>query len=574
MTAFLIRRVVPIVAAIVLASALLMLVADDRISASGTPDSIADTDDERPWLSASRLPSGIEAVYVAGRIGVTIPAEFETEQSCVVADSAFGEVVAHRPDAPLIPASTLKIATSIAAWKVLGPDFRFSTEVRVPAPPIDGTVSALVLVGGGDPTLTTIEYEEVRNFEGKGRSLTLLDDLADGIVAQGVTHVDGPLIVQDGRHSDERFLSDRWKADYADQGSVGPLGALVLNDGWASFDPRWIRAEDPAMVAGTELARKLADRGVTFTGSVQHDSGYIAGDLLTAIESPPLSEILVDVLSFSDNHAAEQIVRELGATGPTSAATTDQGTAVVMSTLEELGINTAGLILRDGSGLSRDDRLTCRALSEALALAKTPAFDGIIDAMSVPGERGTLSRVQPGAPTDVRAKTGTLQDVASLAAVAAGGSTVVWISNELLDGVSAHDLQDDLTEWLIGLDALTPELDVLAPGEARQTTTTTDPAATMADPTTSTIGQDPAVVTRPAASTPPAPASSAVPLTAPPTPPPAPVATPAPAPTPTVVTPPPTEITQPPVVEPPPVEPPVVEPPVVEPAQAQAQLPG
>ncbi len=561
-TSFLVRRLIPIVAAVVLLSAILMLVADTRLDASGSPDTIADTENERPWFSASRIPDGIEAVYVAGRIGGTLPAKFQGEQTCVVANSAFGEVLAHRPDAPLIPASTLKVATSLAAWKVLGPDYRFSTEVRVPAPPIDGTVSALVLVGGGDPTLTTVEYEAVRDFDDKGRSVTLLDDLADSIVAQGVTTVDGPLVVQDGRHSTERFLSDRWKADYADQGSVGPLGALVVNDGWASFDPRWVRAEDPALVAGNELARKLVDRGVTFTGSIEHDPGFDAGTVLTGIQSPPLRDILVDVLSFSDNHAAEQIVRELAATDATSGATTDQGTAVVIEALQGLGIDTAGAVIRDGSGLSRDDRLTCRLLSQALSVAQTPEFDGFIEAMSVPGERGTLSRVRPDGITDVRAKTGTLQDVSSLAAVAAGGSTAAWISNEPLDGVSAHDLQDELTRWLIGLDKLTPELAVLAPGEP-EPTTTTQPQPVNNPETTTTAATDnpantPTVATTPPAPTPavPAPGATSPPATTPVAPPVSPTPSPE-VPEPTVVTPAPPDVVPPPAGEPPAVAAPV-----------------
>ena len=91
-----------------------------------------------------------------------------------------GEVAAHEPDLPLFPASNQKLLTAMGVLTVLGPDARFTTEVRL-AP--DGN---LVIVAGGDPSLAA-------------RGPHSLDALAAQVRAAGVTEVPGTLAIDDSR---------------------------------------------------------------------------------------------------------------------------------------------------------------------------------------------------------------------------------------------------------------------------------------------------------------------------------------------------------------------------------------
>jgi serine-type D-Ala-D-Ala carboxypeptidase/endopeptidase (penicillin-binding protein 4) len=119
-----------------------------------------------------------------------------------------GEVGAHEPDLPLFPASNQKLLTAMGVLAVLGPDTRFTTEVRL-AP--DGN---LVIVAGGDPSLTT----------GGPHSL---DALAAQVRAAGITAVPGALLVDDSRHDTMRRATG-WQ-DWQFPTYAGPLSAFMVD---------------------------------------------------------------------------------------------------------------------------------------------------------------------------------------------------------------------------------------------------------------------------------------------------------------------------------------------------------
>src|SRR2546421_12302319 len=153
------------------------------------------------------------------------------------------------------------------ALAVLGPDFRYETKLVSDAPPHDGTVGPLWLVGSGDPTLATPEYAAwlKRKPRYELRQATPLAALADGLASAGVHTVTGGIAGDDSRYDRARTVAT-WKPLYVAENEVGPLGALLVNDGFTRYEPPEERAPDPALHAAAELTRLAAGPGIAVAG--------------------------------------------------------------------------------------------------------------------------------------------------------------------------------------------------------------------------------------------------------------------------------------------------------------------
>ena len=336
--------------------------------------------------------------------------------ACLIVVKGTQPVAAVNPDMPLAPASTLKLLTAAAALTRLGPDFRFVTRVVAPAPPrADGTVDALYLVGGGDPVLSTPDFAGwVAKKPGlAGSALTPLADLAASVVNAGVRAVPGGIHGDDSRYDRTRYLSS-WSKSVKTENDIGPLGALSVNHGYTSWDPRVTSAPDPSDYASSALAHLLNARGVA---AAQSNSWNAPGDgvVLAQISSPPLAQLVRDMLRSSDNYIAELITRELDRYGG-GTGTTDGGTRVTAATLTSLALPTTGSVLLDGSGLSAGNRSTCRLELSALQLGARPEYSALREGLSVAGVNGTLAKRFVGTPVQgkLNAKTGWINGAAAL----------------------------------------------------------------------------------------------------------------------------------------------------------------
>src|SRR5205814_501531 len=136
------------------------------------------------------------------------------------------------------------------------------------------------------------------------------------------------------------------------------------------------------------------------------------------VHSPRLDAIVENMLTVSDNYAAELLVRAVGAAVEHDGSTT-AGLRVVVSTLQRLGVPTAGVHLVDGSGLSPDDRVTCPALLAAVGLGTRPAEHALRTGLPIAARTGTLATRFVGDPLagKLRAKTGHIDGVVGLAGV-------------------------------------------------------------------------------------------------------------------------------------------------------------
>jgi D-alanyl-D-alanine carboxypeptidase/D-alanyl-D-alanine-endopeptidase (penicillin-binding protein 4) len=326
-----------------------------------------------------------------------VPHVAPARSAAVALDLATGAVLfTHNPALPLAPASNEKLPLTYAALATLGGSYRIETDVLGEGEQ-DGTAftGALVLKGGGDPTLSTAG----------------LRSLATQVRAYGIRSVtDG--IVADESYFDARRMVAGWKPSFFIEESP-PLSALAVNRARVG---RYV-TRSPALAAGTAFRTALRAAGVSVAGTVRLGRVDEFSIPIAQVESPPLASIIRFMDRESDNFTAELLLKQLGAVSA-DRGTSAAGASVVMQALAEAGVPMTGVRIVDGSGLSRLDRLTANAVAATLKAAWAdpevkPAF---VAALPVAGINGTLEDRLRKPPTRGRvlAKTGTTSDASAL----------------------------------------------------------------------------------------------------------------------------------------------------------------
>lgn len=414
-----------------------------------------------PVLSARRVPGLLAAPTADRRLAAALDELLARQPgtTCLTVTDAGRVVYLDDPDLPLNPASVLKLVTAIAAIEVLGPDHRFRTTVVAGAAPVDGVVTGDAwLVGSGDPLLATADY--AARFRNQPQTVTPLESLAEAIGAAGIVGIDGALIGDGSRYDDDRY-PDAWPSRFVDQDQSGPLSALTVNDGWQEFPPSpdargpdETPAVDPEDHAASVFSGLLAERGVS-VGATASGAAPAGAVELAAIESPPLEEIVGEMLRESDNQTGELLLKEL-AVARGRPATTAEGAAIAVEVVAGLGLPVGGLSVADGSGLGDGNAMSC---SLALAILNRSGPDSPIGrGLAVAGQTGTLSSRFLDVPVTgrLRAKTGTLSQVTALAGFVhtAPGATLTFSFIVNLEGggvVGDDDLarQDELAAILL-----------------------------------------------------------------------------------------------------------------------------
>lgn len=326
-----------------------------------------------------------------------------------VVDAGSGEVLYERTaSSAVLPASTAKIVTAMAVLAGLDPAARLSTRVVAGAGP-----GEVVLVGVGDPTLAGPEAARSYPVPAQLSDLAARTRAMLGSVAVTRVLVDESLF-------QGPVLGPSWKPSYVTEGSVAPVVALQVDGGRIRPD-RNRRTADPALAAGRALAA-LLQPGASV--AVVRGTAAPGATVLGEVTSPPVAQLVEQMLVRSDNNLAEALVRQLAlSTGrPASFA---GGSAALAQTLApvlaQVGLGPGSVALVDGSGLSRRNRLQPGTLTRLLTLAGADdQFAPVLAGLPVAGFDGTLSRrfrTGPGVPAagEVRAKTGTLNSVNALA---------------------------------------------------------------------------------------------------------------------------------------------------------------
>ncbi|MEU6348284.1 D-alanyl-D-alanine carboxypeptidase/D-alanyl-D-alanine-endopeptidase [Streptomyces sp. NPDC047072] len=359
-----------------------------------------------------------------------------TRRTAAVVDVATGKrLFGAGADAGQTPASTTKLATAVAALSALGPDHRLTTRVA-----LEPDTKELVLVGGGDPTLTASEDP------GEWASLReLAADTASALKKRGITKVT--------LSYDTSLYAGSQMHPIGVNDNLAPVSPLMNDEGRTdgSTSGTALRVSDPAAAATQLFAKLLALQNIT-TSSPGPSKATARAQTLAEVSSPPLSALVERMLTNSDNDIAEALARQTAVATKERADFEGAGKAI-RTQLRKLGIPLTGTAFHDGSGLDRADRLTADTLTALLVKAGSadhPELRAVLTGLPVAGFTGTLaSRYTDGAAGVVRAKTGTLTGVNTLAgtvvdqdgrllafAFMAGGTTSAPAAQAALDGAA------------------------------------------------------------------------------------------------------------------------------------------
>jgi D-alanyl-D-alanine carboxypeptidase/D-alanyl-D-alanine-endopeptidase (penicillin-binding protein 4) len=392
------------------------------------------------------------------------------------------------PDSSRAPASNMKLLTSAAAFRSLGPEYRFRSYVVSQGAVADGVLEGdLVLYGTGDPGISDRFYRS---------KTTVLEALADTLLAAGITTVRGDL-VGDRSFFPGPLRPEGWDPADLNDHFAAAISALSFNEnvvsirveaagrtGWkpqvhtipdhagldvtnhavtvegrgrvfiGRDDPmapillqgriqrggrdvwRELTVADPAAFAISVFRSVLANRGITVLGddrvTMASEASVVGGVDLTAPAtgerprtrilathvSPPLRDYLTVANKKSHNLFTEMIFRTLGRTRQGVGSPVASARAVA-SALVDLGVDTAGVVQIDGSGLADGNRVTASTFVSLLShVAASDVWPELWATLPEAGNRRELPRMyRTAAAGNLRAKTGTIEGVSALSGV-------------------------------------------------------------------------------------------------------------------------------------------------------------
>jgi serine-type D-Ala-D-Ala carboxypeptidase/endopeptidase (penicillin-binding protein 4) len=373
----------------------------------------------------------------ASRLALANPALGRSVPGLVV-DAATGAVLLNRSATTKVPpASTTKIATASAVLAVISGQKRLDTRVVAGATP-----GQVVLVGGGDPTLSAAAPGQATLYPNAAR-LSSLAAAAQKALGRPVTSI----VVDTSRFSGPA-LAPGWDPNDVPTSYGAAIQALMV-DGGRPATGGDLRSARPALEAGRALARLLGRPTLPVTTGRAAPGARVLG----TVHSAPVLDLIEQALLYSDNVIAEMLGRQVAVAEhqPLSFA----GTVVaVRAALASVGFRLPAT-LADASGLSRRDRLSPAVLVALLRLdagSAHPRLNQVVSALPVAGWEGSLSEryrtSSVAAAGRVRAKTGTLTGVVALAGLVRDRSgrllIFAFVANQVPNGgtVSAEAALD------------------------------------------------------------------------------------------------------------------------------------
>ncbi|HET7203180.1 MAG TPA: D-alanyl-D-alanine carboxypeptidase/D-alanyl-D-alanine-endopeptidase [Steroidobacteraceae bacterium] len=408
------------------------------------------------------------------------------------------------------PASTIKVLTTFAALETLGPAYTWRTRAYATGPVRDQVLEGnLVLVGGGDPFMTAERWWSFVNglrqagiqrisgdvlidnayFTPQGDDRAAFDNrpfstynvLPDALLVNFQTVTINA--VPDVATGTVRVSANPWPANLAldsnvrlDPGpcrrgsggiSIGmPEGAMgsriVLSGRYAAGCGQF--ATSRAVMKAPDYAFGLfktfwQQAGGTLEGTMRVGTLPPDAKLLYTHDSLTLAEVIRLVNKYSSNAMARTVYLTLGAERyPGRPATTMASREAVDDFLASHDIEIADLVIENGSGLSRNERITAAGLADVLLAAwKSPYMPEFAASLPLSATDGTLKRRFRSAEMQgrLRMKTGSLADVTALAGYvnAASGKTfvtVVILNHPTASQGAGEAIQTALVEWVFG----------------------------------------------------------------------------------------------------------------------------
>jgi D-alanyl-D-alanine carboxypeptidase/D-alanyl-D-alanine-endopeptidase (penicillin-binding protein 4) len=381
---------------------------------AGEPPSEADGFEPAPPPLA--LPDDVIAAADSEVGGILASSGFT--HSLLIENATTGQIVAEsNADDLLVPASNTKLFTTAAAMEILGEDHGLTVRVASTSPPdADGIiVGDLHIALEHDFSLSSVLYDDPRQP---------LDRIAEALAQIGITAVEGTVHV-----SGE---------------------AVFEGDATGTLDVEAERLE-----TADAMADALADAGITTVATADGPALDIPAGAEVMYEHAPIAlRVATSPLnSDSNNEFADLLLRHVGwqVEGDSSPGA---GATAVLDWLGSTGVPTDGIVLRDGSGLSQENRVSARAIVDLLRFMDESPIGAVWSrTLAIAGVRGTLDSRLLGDDTAGRVfgKSGTLPD-----AIALSGSlesrhdgqrylfSILW--NQVNDIELARALADQIVE--------------------------------------------------------------------------------------------------------------------------------
>ncbi|MGO4455131.1 D-alanyl-D-alanine carboxypeptidase/D-alanyl-D-alanine endopeptidase [Arthrobacter sp. RAF14] len=379
-----------------------------------------------------------------------------------VVDAETGTVLyTNKAEEARTPASNMKLLTAAAALQALGPDSRFTTETLRTGP------ASVSIRGGGDVLLTAGESQPDKVMGHAGLA-TLAGRTVDALRAAGVK---GKVTVAgDAGLFSGPALNPAVDPGDVEAGETAPVAPLALHS--ARLDPDVLtgpRPQDQTATVVKAFVAALNKEGASGKagasgGALTFVAGGSAGTgtVLAGVESATVAEQVSWMLQHSDNFLTDVLGRMVAVKSGRPGSYTG-GIAAVRSELDQLGLDTRGMVIADLSGLSAANRVSpaqFTALIRLMTTGSNAALRAALDGFPVAGLSGTLNARYGDASSKggaglVRAKTGTLNTVLSLSGyvVDADGRLLVFsfIGNGLTPGAAGNKAAlDDSATVLAG----------------------------------------------------------------------------------------------------------------------------
>ncbi len=378
-------------------------------------------------------------------------------------------IFSHNEDHSMVPASLSKLFTLGAALHILGPSFKFQTQLLSRGSIQEQTLKGdLYLKGGGDPSFVNEDMWA----------------LVNDFTRNQITEIDGDLIVDDSRFDKIRFDEDR-ESTRVDRAYDAPVGAMSMN--WNSVnvyvrpgkkvgDPCLVVADpvnmylkvdnqtstvgdskaktiavervskpdfkgdiirvtgklplnhdevviyksitQPEMWSAYNLIEFLKQRGIKVTGQIKTGITPKEAKVLSNRDSKALGLIVADMAKFSNNYVAEMLAKNLAAESDESPATMKTGLAQINKFMNEIGLNGKDIKFVNASGFTRGNKISPSELGHYLEIIQSDfsIFPEYLSALPIAGRDGTLKKRMKdmGHIGWVRAKTGLLTGTVGL----------------------------------------------------------------------------------------------------------------------------------------------------------------
>jgi D-alanyl-D-alanine carboxypeptidase/D-alanyl-D-alanine-endopeptidase (penicillin-binding protein 4) len=432
----------------------------------------------------------------------------ESNVSIVVRDVAGGDgLVEHFPGMARSPASTMKLLPTWAALDLLGPAYSWKTRAWSDVPVVKGVLKGnLYLQGGGDPLLTIERWwrfvndlrqtglrviegdividqtrfsasdERPEDFDGKfWRTYNVLPDPllvnwqssdftirpsddGAGIDIAIRPFPEGLIVENRVELATGRCVGRNNRVAYSiepqNPGRVVATGRIATSCGPKT--QRLVIMESAQYAYGTfvTLWRQL---GGQFRGGMLRAPTPPAARLLLTHESEPLSEIVRVTNKYSSNMMARSLVLALAAEMSGTPATTASGEAVIQGWLKTRGLDFPELVIGNGSGLSREARISADSMARLLVGARHSRFaPEFLSSLSLGGLDGTLEKrfANVDDSSRIRMKTGTLRDVSGIAGYVNGKSgktyaVVVFVNHPNAQNGIGENIQATVIDWVL-----------------------------------------------------------------------------------------------------------------------------